>query len=108
MTAYRSSRQPDLFASAIEPGRAGRYYMDEPPPADFIARIRGELEVTLARARGAATMPWRDLTVATLAELRFDSIAGWLPPDEADALRAAFKIEMARLWMIASEQAEDS
>jgi hypothetical protein len=33
-----------------------------------------------------------------LAELRFHSIARWLPGGEAAALRAAFEAEMARLW----------
>ena len=52
-------------------------------------------------------MPWRDLTAATLAELRFNSIADWLPPDEATALRKAFAREMARLWdVVAQETAE--
>jgi hypothetical protein len=46
-------------------------------------------------------LPWRDLTAATLAELRFNSIAGWLPDDEATALRAAFQCEMNRLYIIA-------
>jgi len=72
-------------------------------PAEFIERIRSELVDTLARARGAEAMPWRDLTAATLAELRFHSIAGWLPPEEAEALRATFKIEMARLYANAGE-----
>jgi hypothetical protein len=47
--------------------------------------------------------PWKDLTAATLAELRFDSIAGWLPDDEASALRVSFKREMNRLYAIAEE-----
>jgi hypothetical protein len=52
----------------------------------------------LARVREAAALPWKDLTQATLAELRFDSIAGWLPQDEAAALRAAFHRELERLY----------
>jgi len=95
MGTYRSSRQSDLFAAA------GETLLPEPPPADFIARIRGELTDTLARVREAAALPWRDLTAATLAELRFNSIAGWLPDDEATALRAAFQCEMNRLYIIA-------
>jgi hypothetical protein len=43
----------------------------------------------------------KDLTAATLAELRFNSIAGWLPEDEASALRAAFQCEINRLYIIA-------
>ena len=97
MGIYRSSRQPDLFAVA------GQALLQEPPPADFIARIRNELTDTLIRVRGAAALPWRDLTAATLAELRFDSIAGWLPDDEASVLRASFKREMARLYAVAEE-----
>ena len=92
---YRPSRQPDLFTAA------GQAHLQEPPPADFIARIRDELIDTLARVREAAALPWKDLTAATLAELRFNSIAGWLPEDEASALRAAFQCEINRLYIIA-------
>jgi hypothetical protein len=95
MGTYRSSRQPDLFATAPQA------LSQEPPPAEFITRIRGELTDTLARVREASALPWRDLTAATLAELRFNSIAGWLPEDEASALRAAFQQEINRLYIIA-------
>ena len=97
MGTYRSSRQPDLFSAA------GQALLQEPPPADFITRIRGELTGTLARVREASALPWKDLTAATLAELRFNSIAGWLPEDEASALRAGFRREMNRLYTIAEE-----
>jgi hypothetical protein len=97
MGSYRSSRQPDLFAVA------GEALLQEPPPAGFIARVRSELTDTLARVREAAALPWKDLTAATLAELRFNSIAGWLPDDEASALRAGFQREMNRLYAIAEE-----
>jgi hypothetical protein len=49
------------------------------------------------RATNADALPWRDLTKTYLAKMRFHSIAGWLPPDEAGRLRAAFAREMARL-----------
>jgi len=101
MGTYRSSRQSDLFAAAVET------LLQEPPPADFIARIRGELTDTLARVREAAALPWKDLTTATLAELRFNSIAGWLPEDEASALRGAFQCEINRLYLI-SEMADNA
>jgi hypothetical protein len=97
MARYRSTRQRDLFESAVT----------EPPPAEFIARVRDELNTTLVRAREAGTLPWRDLTTATLAELRFHSIARWLPADEAAALRADFQREMGRLYAIA-DAASDS
>lgn len=70
-------------------------------PADFVERIRDELTSTLAMARAAAQLPWKDLTRATLAELRFNSVAGWLPSDEAERLRECFRREMTRLYTIA-------
>lgn len=51
--------------------------------------------------REAPALPWKDLTAATLAELRFNSIAGWLPDDEASALRISFQREMTRLYAAA-------
>ena len=63
-----------------------------------MARIRGELETTLCAVRQADSLPWPDLTRATLAELRFHSIAGWLPEREAATLREAFEAEMRRLY----------
>lgn len=44
-----------------------------------------------------------DLTRATLAELRFHSIARWLPEDEAAELRAAFETELTRLYAAEDE-----
>jgi hypothetical protein len=108
MASYRSPHQPDLFEPTRSP-RDGGYaaLLREPPPADFIERIRRELTDTLAVARDAAALPWRDLTAATLAELRFNSIANWLPEVEANALRECFAREMARLWTIAEDKAEE-
>lgn len=91
------AQQPDLFAD--QPAREDRRHLPlEQPPADFIARIRAELEGTLRMVREAATLPWPDLTRATLAELRFHSIARWLPEEEAARLRACFETEMVRLY----------
>jgi len=97
MARFRSGDQPDLFANAgdIRPGEA--------PPLEFIARIRDELTGTLAWVREAAALPWKDLTAATLAELRFKSLAGWLPDEEARALRVNFQREMNRLYAITEE-----
>lgn len=90
----RFAGQPDLFARP----EAGK---PEPMEQEFIDGIRQELLATLTLARGAAVLPWRDLTRTTLAELRFNSIAGWLPDAEAARLRAAFAIEMQRLYAAA-------
>jgi hypothetical protein len=108
MPSSRSPRQRDLFEAA-QPASGHGYaaLLQEPPPADFIERIRNELVGTLAMAREAARMPWKDLTAATLAELRFNSITNWLPASEAEALRESFTREMARLWDVAAREAEE-
>lgn len=109
MPSSQSPLQPDLFEAA-QPASARGYatLLQEPPPADFIERIRNELIGTLAMARQAARLPWKDLTTATLAELRFNSITNWLPASEAETLRESFNREMARLWDIAASEAEEA
>ena len=97
MVRFRDSAQLDLFANS------GSVLPAEAPPSELIARIRGELTGTLARVRGAVAFPWTDVTAATLAELRFNSIAGWLPDDEARELRISFQHEMDRLYAIANK-----
>ncbi|MGA9867122.1 MAG: hypothetical protein WBQ75_11875 [Acetobacteraceae bacterium] len=87
----RFAAQSDLFA---DPGRD----MTDPMEQEFVENIREELLTTLALARGAETLPWRDLTQATLAELHFNSVARYLPEAETERLRAEFAVEMARLW----------
>jgi hypothetical protein len=100
MKNNRSLRQPDLFECAVK-------FPPAPPPPDFVARIRGELTETLARVREAVGLPWKDLTAATLAELRFDSITGWLPAGEAAALQAEFHRELDRLYALSFPQQPD-
>ncbi|MGH7031223.1 MAG: hypothetical protein ACREE9_18205 [Stellaceae bacterium] len=68
-------------------------------------RIHDELTTTLALVQRAEVLPWNDLTAATLAELRFHSIAGWLPNDQAEALRISFRREMDRLYTVAEAAA---
>jgi hypothetical protein len=100
MRTNGSSWQPDLFARAADRLGAEHAALEAPPPEDFVARIRDELVSTLAHVREAAVMPWNDLTTATLAELRFNSIARWLPPNEADSLRNDFRVELRRLYAV--------
>ncbi|MDA8051622.1 MAG: hypothetical protein M0002_16755 [Rhodospirillales bacterium] len=103
MGKVRVAEQADLFAS--EQGQADA--AQEAMPADFVERIRDELRATLARVRAADALPWRDLTETYLAELRFESVGGWLPQDEARALREAFGVEMERLYAAAGEVRPD-
>lgn len=96
--------QLDLFAG--DPGAAPGRREVFVAPADMVERIRAELLATLAMVRAAERLPWRDLTQATLGEMRFRSISRYLPDDEAEALRAALDAEMARLWDIERELVE--
>ena len=91
-----ASSQTDLFAE-LAPASDPTTVVFEVTP-DFVARIRAELNATLQLVRAAELLPWPDLTRTTLAELRFNSIARWLPDDEAAALRQAFDVEMTRLY----------
>lgn len=50
-------------------------------------------------------LPWPGLTKTTLVELRFNSIARWLP-EAAAALRQAFDAEMARRYDAEDRRAE--
>jgi hypothetical protein len=99
--------QLDLFADQqTAPAESGPGPLEGPPP-ELIARIRGELEATLCAVRQAQTLPWADLTRATLAELRFHSIAKWLPEEEAAGLRTAFEAEMMRLYQLEDDRRTD-
>jgi hypothetical protein len=99
-------KQRDLFADQPSASETRGPHRFEPPPAEFVARIRSELQETLRLVREAARLPWPDLTQATLAELRFHSIARWLPEEEASALQSAFEAEMVRLYSVENEEAE--
>ena len=102
MPSLAARRQADLFAprtDLFDPGSRPA----EPPPPDFLARIRAELRATLALAEAAESLPWADLTAATLAELRFRGILHWLPQGEATELRVRFDAAMNRLYAAAGE-----
>lgn len=102
MAKARVAEQADLFvadAGETRPALGG-----EAVPEDFVERIRAELQATLARAQAAEALPWPDLTRTYVAELRFESIAGWLPGEEARELREAFGVEMERLYRAAGEE----
>ncbi len=73
-------------------------FTDAPPPSTTPTAngVRARLEAILASLRAADKMPW------TPAEARHWNVvvpqmANWLPPDERDAVRAAFTAELTRL-----------
>lgn len=100
--------QPQLDLFGAQPPRgnndaaAGVTFV---PDAAFVDRIRRELTATLAMVRAADALPWPDLTQMTLAEMRYRSIARYLPEEEAAQLRSDFDAEMMRIYEIEDRKA---
>ena len=88
-------RQPDLFAPA-QPDLLADAAPDPQSPERMIAFVRPKLAALLSEARGAARMPWA-AQAAEVNAIVFHNMANWLPLEERDALRAAFREEFARL-----------
>lgn len=84
-------KQPDLFADSTEP--AQWKHVASP---DFIAGIRRDVTALHDKVRAAETLPW-DIMGALNAEREFWGLLNWLPPEEAEPLRASFDAEMDRL-----------
>ncbi len=107
MPSLNLRRQADLFTpreDLFDPASSPPAFSQiEPPPPDFLARIRTEIHATLARAEAAEALPWPDLTAAMLAELRFRGILHWLAAEEAAGLRTRFDAAMHRLYAAAGE-----
>jgi hypothetical protein len=84
--------QPDLFADHASPRPA--------VDPQIVEMTRQRLHATLALVQGAAAMPWDDM----LRVIREDNSFRWgkdlLPPEEGQALWAAFDREMDRLYAI--------
>lgn len=97
-------RQADLFAPP-DLFDAAASAEDEDDRLELMAMARAEMAALLERARGAARLPWSDYTQATLAEMRFDGLSRQVPPDEGEALRAAFAAELDRLYALEDEPA---
>jgi hypothetical protein len=83
--------QFDLFAGQAElfPPETTVY---RPDPD----KVRRKLQRILAEARAAETVPW-DRKTTRYWQTVFPQMANWLPGDEADQLRFAFRSEMQRL-----------
>lgn len=80
-------RQVDLFESFSPTPQIST----KPDPQD----IRKRLNRMLGEARQASEMPW-DARTARRYQTIFPQMADWLPAEEADALRAAFRKEIGR------------
>lgn len=89
-----ASAQLDLFHEPNQPAPARAV-----DPL-LLPSIRRELAAMLDTWRGYARLPEGDFTKATVAELRFHSLARALPEAEAAALTAAFDAELDRLYAL--------
>jgi hypothetical protein len=88
-------RQPDLFPPA-QPDLLANAEPDLQTPERMMAMVRPKLAALLAEARAAERMPWT-AQVAEVNALLFHNMANWLPAEEKESLRAAFRAELARL-----------
>jgi hypothetical protein len=73
---------------------------DPPPRPSDTAYIRKSLNRLLRLAREAQIMPWSEGEARSWEKL-FPELATSLPPDEAEALTAEFRSELARLRSVA-------
>lgn len=86
---YREPEQLTLFGADEEAVQ----------PSVFVADtelVRRRLHALLAKARGAAVMPWPERD-ARMWQTVFPQMADWLPDDEARQLRFEFMQEIERL-----------
>jgi hypothetical protein len=88
--------QPDLFSHS--PAQ-GEMFADHRPPQNLLpdpADIRRRLLKMLGEARAAESKsPW-DARKTRLYATIFPQMANWLPPEEADGLRAEFAAQIER------------
>ena len=83
---------PDPFA-ALEPARPKL----EP---HIIDGVRAHLHQRLALVKAAEATPWTDMLTIIKEDNDVRSQKGLLPPEEGEALWAAFDVEMDRLYAI--------
>jgi hypothetical protein len=91
----RPTRQDDLFA-APQANLFDGVPDDPQSPERMQAMVRPRLDRLLAEARAAVRMPW-SAQVAEVNAMLFHNMAAWLPEPEREPLRAAFRVELARL-----------
>jgi hypothetical protein len=97
-------RQPDLFAPSADLFDGADPYAFEETEEDRqerLARLETELNGLLERVRTAERLPFRDLSEALLAELRF--MRAHHQVADGAAKYAAFQAEMQRLYAIEDE-----
>lgn len=90
----RNPSQPDLFGDSRDP------VDDFEPDEAFMEIVHRDLDALMTKARDAEKFPWKDFTQSTLAEMRFEGLLKWLPPEEATRMHDAFAAELDRLYAL--------
>jgi hypothetical protein len=100
MRASESHNQPDLFAGTEEkPPLFGPYTYE-----DYMLEIRRpQIQQMLKVVQDATEFPWKNLTIATCEELKFNGMARLFPPEEGRALLEAYAVEIVRLYALIRE-----
>jgi hypothetical protein len=99
MRASESHRQADLFAASAEKPPLFAYTL----PDEILAFRRPEAQQMLEMVQKAETFPWKNLTVATCEEMRFNGMVRLFPPAEARPMLEAFAQEIIRLYALIEE-----
>lgn len=90
--------QADLFPAPQRDLFDG-YRSSIPEEEHIKALAQTKLAGLLAEVRGAERLPW-DKRTAEVNAIRFHNMANWLPPEEREVQRAAFRAELARLRFV--------
>lgn len=93
----------DLFGRPTQPAQASLFGETQDrlqaPPQSFTPDpevVRRRLNRLLETARQAEAMPWSDRDMR-MWQTVFPNMANWLPQDEANQLRLAFREQLERL-----------
>jgi hypothetical protein len=100
MRSSESHNQPDLFAGTEEkPPLFGGYAYE-----DYMLEIRRpQIQELLKKVQDAKQFPWKNLTVATTEEMKFNGMARLFPKAEGIAYMEAFAAEIIRLYALIDE-----
>jgi hypothetical protein len=99
MRDAESHSQPDLFSAEEEKEPLFGYTL----PDYILAFRRPEALAMLKLAQEATEFPWKDLTVATCEEMKFNGMVRLFPPEEGRALLEAYASEIIRLYALIEE-----
>ncbi len=99
MRACESHQQPALFAPAEQKEPLFLDILSD----EILALRRVQANNMLKMVQEATVFPWKNLTVASCEEMRFNAMARLFPPAEGTALLEAFATEITRLYDLIDE-----